>query len=548
MRRLRIVSYAINGRGMGHLVRQLAILRWVRRTCAVLDVAVEAWVLTTSEADTLCRREGVPALKMPSKAMLRDAGIEPSRYLSVARSWVLQAIAGLQPDVLIVDTFAGGSFGELVSALELAKHRILVARRVRPGFEQDDPYRALLPLYDAVITPDDRGVGPILVRERHELLGREQARAALGVPEGKRAVYLTLGGGGDLAAAGTLPRLVDALHARDWHVVVGAGPLYVGEERRGPGITWLSRYVPVELFAGVDAAVAAAGYNTFHELMFSGVPTVFVPQPRIADDQTERAMRAQAAGAGRVAQSLDEVPDLLEAPGSAEAARALVPHNGARAAAFEVLGPVLPARDLQLAAAVLTPELLAGLDRLVLATVGGATAAAKGALALVRVLCGGTPDELRRRRAAALELSDLGHAVPDIDGPHFDDKVQAPAERLGRFVAACEQCGVPFTTAMRLTTALDKKFPAADGAAVLAAVEQLFPLWARFDDWMGVVTLLRAVPTQRTLTLAVFCDALAAWLASEEDLFDATRDFSRMEGQGVRPVAEVLRLLGPDGG
>ena len=34
---LRVVSYAINGRGLGHLTRQLAILRQVRRACAVLD-------------------------------------------------------------------------------------------------------------------------------------------------------------------------------------------------------------------------------------------------------------------------------------------------------------------------------------------------------------------------------------------------------------------------------------------------------------------------------------------------------------------------------
>ncbi|MEC7986403.1 MAG: hypothetical protein VX278_14655 [Myxococcota bacterium] len=111
--KLRIVSYAINGRGVGHLVRQLSILRWIRRLCSVLDVSVETWVLTSSEADTLARREGVPAIKMPSKAMLRDAKINPTRYLRIARGWTLQAITSLSPDILIVDTFPSGSFGEL---------------------------------------------------------------------------------------------------------------------------------------------------------------------------------------------------------------------------------------------------------------------------------------------------------------------------------------------------------------------------------------------------------------------------------------------------
>ncbi|HMR80382.1 MAG TPA: hypothetical protein PKD61_34980, partial [Polyangiaceae bacterium] len=94
MSSLRIVSYAINGRGMGHLVRQLSILRWMRRITTLLGVRAEFWVLTSSEADTLARREGFPAFKLPSKAMLRDSGIEPHRYLALARGWVLNAVAG----------------------------------------------------------------------------------------------------------------------------------------------------------------------------------------------------------------------------------------------------------------------------------------------------------------------------------------------------------------------------------------------------------------------------------------------------------------------
>ena len=145
-KRLRVVSYAINGRGMGHLVRQLAILRRLRQVCALLDVQCETWLLTSSEADTLARREGIPALKIPSKAMLRDAGVDPTRYLAISRTWVMNTIAGLAPDLLLVDTFPGGSYGELVAALELVPHRVLVARRVREDFASHEAYEALLPL------------------------------------------------------------------------------------------------------------------------------------------------------------------------------------------------------------------------------------------------------------------------------------------------------------------------------------------------------------------------------------------------------------------
>ncbi len=533
--RIRVLSYAINGRGMGHLVRQLAILRQVRRLCSLLDVRAECWVLTSSEADTLARREGFPAIKLPSKAMLRDGGLDPHVFLGALRSTVLQAVTSLRPDLLLVDTFPGGSVGELVPVLELVPHRVLVARRVRDAFAAEDGYQALAPLYQRQIQPDDRGSGPILVRDRAELRDRAAARTALGIGD-QRAVYLSLGGGGDLAAPQALPRLARTLLGAGWHVVVGAGPLYMGEELRGPGITWLSRYLPLELLPGVDAAVSAAGYNSFHELMFAGVPTVFLPQPRIADDQLERARRAEAAGAGRVAERFEDVVALLDDPGSPDAARALVPRNGALDAAVQALTGLLPDADLAAARKTLTPSLLAALQQL---RPPGRPPGDElsHAMELLRLLTDGPPSERARRAEWRQEIRDAGGQVPDEDALDADQALQ-------RFFAVCKQHGLPLEHALALTRDLHRKFPAARGPQLLSACEQLFAVWAPFDDWMGAVSLLRAVPIQRSLRLDHFVDDLGAWLRTQDDLFDALRDFTRLEGRGQRPVAEVLRQLG----
>ncbi len=503
MTRITVVSYAINGRGMGHLTRQLAILRWVRRICAVLDVTVEPWVLTSSEADTLARREGVPSLKMPSKAMFRDADMEPSRYLGVARSWVLNAIAGLRPDLLLVDTFAGGSFGELVASLELAKSRVLVRRRVRPEFAASDPYGGLLPLYGRILEPATDALAPILLREREELLPRPAAREALGLGD-EQAVYVTLGGGGDVAAPGVLPRLIESLRRPGRRLIVGAGPLYAGPEIRRDDVLWIDRYVPLELFAAFDAAVSAAGFNAYHELMFAGVPTVFLPQPRIADDQEERARRAEAAGAGRVAGSVDDVAALLEDPGDPRAARALVPENGARDAAVAALETVLPDHGVAAAAATLTGSSLRALARLSGSAVNPTAALGRRGLALARMI-----------------------GADGIEG----------------FLDLCDAHAVPSEVGFTLVRALDRKFPAADADALRRALAVLLPVWAGFDDWMGAVSLLRAVPVQRTLSIRGFADLVARWLAGRDDLFDATADLTRLEGGGARPVAEALALL-----
>lgn len=536
MRRLRIVSYAINGRGLGHLVRQLAILRWVRRYGALLNVNVECWVLTTSEADTLARREGIPAFKLPSKAMMRDASIDPTKWLAVGRQWVMNAIAGLSPDVLVVDTFPGGSFGELLPVLETVPTRVLVARAVKDEIAGDDGYRALLPLYQRTIVPDERGVGPILLREREELMSCEDARVALGIMR-DRAVYVTLGGGGDEAAARTLPVLAERLVARGWHVVVGAGPLYMGPERRGPHITWMDRYVPLELMQGVDAAVSAGGYNSVTELMFAGVPTVFLPQPRIADDQDGRARAAVAAGAGRLATSLDDVADLLDAPGDPAAARALVPHNGARAAAAEILAAVLPAADVAMAQSVVTPELWARAQRVDLGRRGDSAGGAS-ALEAVSVLVGDAPSAQKERDALLAELVAEGAL---ISAPA---RRRLPAAlRVEKFLTAVETAQAPLDTAIAIVRGLKRKFPAAGLDALVDACVVLFPAWARFADWMGAVSLVNALPLQRGVTVGEVATGLVTWLERETDLFDALRRFAHAHGNGARSLGEVLRAL-----
>jgi UDP-N-acetylglucosamine--N-acetylmuramyl-(pentapeptide) pyrophosphoryl-undecaprenol N-acetylglucosamine transferase len=524
--RLRVVAYAINGRGMGHLVRQLAILRWIRRVCALLEVRLEAWVLTSSEADTLARREGFAALKLPSKAMLRDAGIEPNRQLSVSRAWVLNAIAGLSPDLLLVDTFPSGSFGELIAVLELARRRVLVQREVRPGFQAEEGYQALLPLYHRHIVPHVGGVGPILLRAPEELLPRQEARKILGLPDDRPALYLTLGGGGDLAAPQLLPRLVESLRASH-HVVVGAGPLYQGTEVRGPGITWLSRYTPSELLTGVDVAVAAGGYNSFHELMVAGVPTVFLPQPRIADDQLARVQTAVEAGAGKLAGSWRELPELLAGEvGSPEACRGLVPTGGGLAAALAALEGLIPEADLELAGRVLQGPVLRVLSR-----------SGNQGLELLRLFAGGPPRVQASRRALVLELRDQGQDVELPEQGDADGRVEA-------FAALCEELSLDLETALGLASGLAKKFPAASGSELLAACQLLFRAWAPFEDWMGAVSMLRAVPAQRSgYSLAGFSTDLSAWLGTQDDLFDALREFARLEDHGRRTVAAVLREL-----
>ena len=152
-RSLSLVSYAVNGSGLGHVARQVAIHRWLRRYASFAGVATQHWFLTTSEADTWLWHEGFAAFKLPSKSVVEAAGVNKLAYLALAKQWIWHSLALLRPDLLIVDTFPNGSFQELLGALDLCKRRALVLRPVKPDIAQQAAFRAVAGLYDRVIVP-----------------------------------------------------------------------------------------------------------------------------------------------------------------------------------------------------------------------------------------------------------------------------------------------------------------------------------------------------------------------------------------------------------
>lgn len=354
----RILFYAVNGLGLGHVTRLLAIARALRRQAP----AAEILFVTSSEADGVIYREGFAAVKLPSKTIRETCGLRKSTYLKMAQSVTWNAIGAFDPDVLVVDTYPSGSFEELIPVLRWRQKNVFVFREQRPDSFQAGLLAAALPLYDLLVVPHDdaaqvgplpepakaRAVGPILIRERAELLDRAAARAALGLPADGLLFYGSFGGGGDPEAVRALELTARAVAGLPGaHLAVGAGPLLRAEMPPGPGLTVLSgRYPMLDVLPAFDAAIAAAGYNTVHELLFAGVPSTLVPFPRVLDDQEKRARELADAGACLLCDPLTErglaeqVARLADPPtrrGLAERARRAVKRNGAAAAAQAIL-------------------------------------------------------------------------------------------------------------------------------------------------------------------------------------------------------------------
>lgn len=149
--------------------------------------------------------------------------------------------------------------------------------------------------------------GPIRLLDGEEALSARDARKRLGIADGEKAVLVQLGAGTlrrnwDAAAAA-----VDALRRRGGHRIFLARWKISGDQPdHGADVTVLDTYPLARFFAAFDFHVAAAGYNSFHEIMAAGQRAVFVPNYMEVDDQTKRALFAEQQGRGIVVASRPE--------------------------------------------------------------------------------------------------------------------------------------------------------------------------------------------------------------------------------------------------
>ena len=150
-------------------------------------------------------------------------------------------------------------------------------------------------------------VPPITLIEPHEMLERNQARAALSAPQDCKLIYVQLGAGRINEIKSTIRVVIDELLSnQDVHVVLGESLLgertMLGLER----LHVIRDYPNALFFKAFDASVQAGGYNSFHEMRSIRMPTLFIPNTKTGmDDQLKRVMLSVEEGWGLV---VEETP------------------------------------------------------------------------------------------------------------------------------------------------------------------------------------------------------------------------------------------------
>jgi Glycosyltransferase family 28 C-terminal domain len=306
-----------NGAGMGHLTRLMAYARRAQR-------AMSPHFLSLSQAVGVVAQYGFPYEYVPSAGA---TGMPPRRWHNLFAERVSDAVARLRPAVVVFD----GTWpydGILRVRDAHPEPRWVWSRRGMWRYGKSAEQLAKAAWFDEVLAPGelaepyDRGVtaaaggihvGPVTLLDTDELDEQDIARKALGLPQHRRLALVALGAGNINDISHETGAVVAALRALDVEICVTQTEIAQSDRARDD--VHVVREFPLSRrFAAFDLAVSAAGYNSFHELLRFGVPTLFIPnQDTALDDQLARARFAADQGLAHLLEhvSVDAATPLL---------------------------------------------------------------------------------------------------------------------------------------------------------------------------------------------------------------------------------------------
>ena len=297
-----------NGAGLGHVTRMMAVAEQ-------LGPDIDCILFTLSAA-----------LPIPVEAGLRVEHLASAGYLDVTTNeWhelledrVEHLIARYRPDVVVFDgvhPYRGLTNALGRRRLRRRPHRVWMRRAMwRPGV--GDKAIQLADHFDEVIEPgeyaaafDHGATSKVLTGVHHipplcyvgpnDQLDRTAACAELGLDAQAFNVMVQLGAGTINDLDSTLGSLVSELQR------VGARPCLARSVLSAPaddiaGDIAVVRQFPISrYFAAFDFAAIATGYNSFHEALSLGLPSILVPNLATkTDDQDARSRWAHEQALG----------------------------------------------------------------------------------------------------------------------------------------------------------------------------------------------------------------------------------------------------------
>jgi UDP-N-acetylglucosamine:LPS N-acetylglucosamine transferase len=295
-----VIMVTSNGVGAGHLIRASAIARELHKDARPIIFSMAYSVVEVASALNL-ECEYVPG---------RDKGLmvkkKWDRYL---RDRLVALIDETDAKVVTFDGVV--PYAGIVAAKFARPHINLVW--IRRGMWQRKPQGVLLglqsKLMDYVIEPGDVArdadsgptksraeallMKPVSLYDQSKAFSRHKACEVMGVNPEKPVVLVQMGiGNTDLNQR--ISAVFKGLASwSDVQIVMAREPKDENGKSLLPEnmtVTVIRHFPLADLLHGFDAAICAAGYNSVHENIPAGLPTLFIPNNRGTDDQRARAM------------------------------------------------------------------------------------------------------------------------------------------------------------------------------------------------------------------------------------------------------------------
>ena len=289
----RVLFFNINGSGLGHLSRCLA---YARR----LQGRAKSVFFSLASAVEIINDMGFEADYFVSPFWSRSHINAWNRELVIRMGLILE---GVKPDVAVFD--GTWPFPGFMHACDVAGVPLRVWSNRGLHKKDFEPVPVRESAFDLVLEPGeigttfaierDQGPGrkvltpPVTVLRRDELLDRDQARVALGLPTNGRIALLSLGPGNVKDVTDIARGLIEELRARGFIIAWARAPISVRDTALPDDVIPLSVYPLVRYMRAFDVFAGAAGYNTCCEVIQASVPSLLVPNTLLADDQARRA-------------------------------------------------------------------------------------------------------------------------------------------------------------------------------------------------------------------------------------------------------------------
>ena len=302
-----IVMFPTNGVGFGHFTRLLALANKLKKS----DPNLEIIFFTTMPVLHILSESGYPSYHISGRKKYYE--MTTSEWNSMATEILSLIFSIHKPKAFIFDgTFP---YRGMLNAIKTEPNikKIWVRRKTIANAKSSIPIDSFAH-FDSIIRPgdviegeDDSNIpdnielfdcAPITLIDTIKKEKKGQLRNRLGIPAEAMLCYIQLGAGAindiseDLKITLQVISEIDSLYA-----VVGESMLGTRIKINNPKVRILRDYPNSIYFDDFNFCIMAAGYNSFHEVIKYGLPTICLPNLNTGrDDQLSRAMYGKDLG------------------------------------------------------------------------------------------------------------------------------------------------------------------------------------------------------------------------------------------------------------